>query len=489
MAFTTLAGLALAPADTRPLFRQLYEQLRQAILSGRLTPGTRLPPTRTLANELNVSRNTVVNAFEQLTAEGYLSGRVGSGTYVAHTLSDDALRLRGPAAPVSRLSPRTHALSVRGAVIASTALEPQPDASKPRAFRSGLPALDAFPLDLWARLSARQWRRAPSELLGYGDAAGYRPLREAIAAYLGASRGVQCTPEQVIVVAGSQQAIDLCIRLLLDRDDEVWMEDPGYFGARAVIRSGGARLVPVPVDDDGLNVTVGIEQAPGARMVYVSPSHQFPLGVTLSLARRLALLQWAGRSGAWVIEDDYDSEYRYVGRPLAALQGLDHSGRVIYVGTFSEVLFPSLRLGYMVVPPELTETFVTARALADRHSPLVEQAIVAEFIFEGHFARHIRRMRALYAERRAALVDALDRELNGVLEVRAEPAGMHLVGWLRAGVSDVRTSRRLALNGIEASPLSRYALSALPRGGLVLGYADVDTKHIREGVRRLKQAL
>ena len=488
-AFVTLAAIDLEVGSPVPLYRQLYAQLREAVLSRRLPASTRLPPTRTLAQELGVSRNTVVNAFEQLSAEGYLAGKVGSGTYVAHSLSDETLGLRGRAQRRPGTTRNQPALSQRGAVIASGVREPWSDLPEPRVFEPGVPALDAFPLRLWSRLGARQWRNAPSGLLGYGDPGGYAPLREAIAVYLGTARGVQCTAEQVIIVAGSQQAIDLSVRLLLDPGDEVWVEDPGYLDARAVFASAGAQLVPVPVDGDGLNVDAGKRLAPRARMVYVSPSHQFPLGVTLSLARRLALLDWAARSQAWIVEDDYDSEYRYVGRPLAALQGLDHAGRVIYVGTFSEVLFPSLRLGYMVVPPALVEPFVTARALADRHSPLVEQAMLAEFIREGHFARHIRRMRELYAERRTVLVDAIERELAGWLAVSAEPAGLHLVAWLRAGLGDKLISQRLAARGIVAPPLSRYAIAPLARSGLVLGYGCAGASQIQEGVRGMKAVL
>ena len=502
-AFVTLAAIDLEAGSTLPLYRQLYAQLRQAVLSRRLLAGTRLPPTRALAEELAVSRNTVVNAFEQLIAEGYLDGKIGSGTYVAHSLGDETLGLRGRV-PAIRRAPSTRPeavarrpgasrpaphLSPRGAAIAAGAREPWAGQSEPCAFEPGVPALASFPTKLWSLLAARQWRGATSGLLGYGDPAGYAPLREALAAYLGASRGVLCVPEQVIIVAGSQQATDLAVRLLLDRGDEVWVEDPGYLDARSVVAGAGALPVAVPVDEDGLDLEKGKRSAPRARMVYVSPSHQFPLGVRLSLARRLALLEWANRSQAWIVEDDYDSEYRYVGRPLAALQGLDQAGRVIYVGTFSEVLFPSLRLGYMVVPRELVESFVTARALADRHSPLVEQAIVAEFIRAGHFARHIRRMRELYAERRAVLVEAIERELADWLTVSAEPAGLHFVAWLCAGLSDKLVSQRLATKGVSAPPLSRYALAPLARAGLVLGYGGVDIPQIHAGVRVMKNVL
>jgi GntR family transcriptional regulator/MocR family aminotransferase len=397
----TLAGITLDPSAATPLYRQLYEGLRAAILSGRLKAGARLPATRALASDFGVSRNTVMNAYAQLLAEGYVEGEVGSGTYVSRTLPDELLHARSHAIQVHQLTQEGRRLSQRGARLASMQVPTPRFPSGVKAFRPGIPALDAFPYELWARLMARRWRRPQRALLGYGDPAGYRPLREAIAAYLGEARAVRCRAEQVIVVAGSQQALDLTARMLLDEGEGAWIEDPGYLGARGALVGAGARLAPIPVDGEGLDVAAGEVSSPAARLVYVTPSHQYPFGVTMSLPRRLALLKWASQAGAWVIEDDYDSEYRYAGRPLAALQGLDSEGRVIYLGTFSKVLFPALRLGYMVVPPDLVDAFMAARALSDRHCPVLDQAALADFIGDGHFARHIRRMRALYAERQA----------------------------------------------------------------------------------------
>lgn len=481
-----VAGLVLDRASPQPLHRQLYAALRVAILTGRLRPGVRLPPTRVLAADLGVSRNTVLAAYDQLLAEGFIEGRVGSGTYVARALAETALHgqaLRGHPAPCPSQ------LSRRGAVLAATSVTPLRSGGPPRAFRPGTPALDVFPGAIWARLLARYWRRPPPDLLGYGDPAGYRPLREAIAAYLGAARGVRCEPEQIVIVAGSQQGLDIAARVLLDEGDVAWLEDPGYLGARGALRGAGARLVPVPVDAEGLDLAAGAARAPAPRLIYVTPSHQYPLGVTMSLARRLALLEWAGQVGAWILEDDYDSEYRYAGRPLAALQGLDREGRVIYLGTFSKVLCPALRLGYLVAPPRLVDAFIAARALADRHSPGVEQAALADFIAEGHFARHIRRTRALYAARQAALVDAARRELTGLLEVRPADAGLHLVGWLPDDADDATLAERAAAHGVETVPLSRYALGASGPRGLILGYAALDEETIHAGVARLAAAL
>jgi GntR family transcriptional regulator/MocR family aminotransferase len=485
----TLASIDLDHASPVPLYRQLYSALRAAILTGRLRAGTRLPATRAVASESGISRNTVLNAYGQLLAEGYVEGEVGSGTYVARTLPDELLHARASATRAPQLPQAGRALSRRGALLATTRVPTPLFPGELKAFRPGVPALDAFPFELWARLVARRWRRPQRALLGYGDPAGYRPLREAIATYLGEARAVRCEPEQVIVVAGSQQALDLTARMLLDAGDAAWIEDPGYLGARGALLGAGAQLVPVPVDGEGLDVAAGMTHNPAARLIYVSPSHQYPYGVTMSLPRRLALLEWASRAGAWVLEDDYDSEYRYAGRPLAALQGLDSEGRVIYLGTFSKVLFPALRLGYMVVPADLVEAFVAARALSDRHSPSLDQATLADFIADGHFARHIRRMRALYEERQAILVAAAVRELEGLLDVRAAEAGMHLVGWLPEGIDDVCASRQAAAHGVEAPPLSLYSLAPLRRGGLLLGYTAVGEKEILEGVRRLAKAL
>jgi GntR family transcriptional regulator/MocR family aminotransferase len=487
--FVTLTSLELDHASSIPLYRQLYEALRTAILAGRLRAGARLPATRTLAGEFGISRNTVMNAYAQLLAEGYVEGEVGSGTYVARTLPDELLYARAGATRMQLLSRRGRTLSRRGTLLAATRVPTPPFPGELKAFRPGVPALDAFPYELWARLVARRWRRPQRALLGYGDPAGHRPLREAIASYLGAARAVACEASQVIVVAGSQQALNVAARMLLDEGEAAWIEDPGYLGTRGALLGAGARLIPVPVDAEGLDLEAGKARSPEARLIYVTPSHQYPYGVTMSLPRRLALLEWASRAGAWVLEDDYDSEYRYAGRPLAALQGLDREGRVIYLGTFSKVLFPALRLGYLVVPPDLVEAFVAARAMVDRHSPTLDQAALADFIAEGHFARHIRRMRGLYAERQAILVEAARQQLAGLLDVPPAEAGMHLVGWLPAGVDDVDASQRAAAHGVEAPPLSLYSLEPLRRRGLLLGYTAVGEKEIREGVQRLAKAL
>ncbi len=476
-----------------PLYRQIYEAIRRAILRGEFAAGMRLPATRLLAEQLGVARMTVVNAYEQLFAEGYIEGKQGSGTHVAATLPDEMLRVKEEKILRSKESarPRKPSLSRRGKWLASTSiatLRVQADSNQ-YAFQNGMPAVDEFPFKLWSQLAARRTRDPPRELLGYGDPAGYLPLRASIAAHLKTARAVQCDAEQIIIVAGAQQALDLTARVLLDPDDIAWFEDPCYPGARNSFLFAGANVIHIPVDREGFDLAGAIKHYKRARLVYVTPSHQFPLGITMSLSRRLALLEWAERSNAFIIEDDYNSEYRYAGRPLASLQGLDKDGRVIYIGTFSKTIFPSLRLGCIVVPKVLTSAFIAARALIDRHSPSLDQATLADFISEGHFARHIRRMRSLYEERQNILVAAAGRELEGLMEVATAEAGMHLVGWLPKDVNDKAASEKAARYGVEAAPVSAYSANVLPRGGLVLGYAGVNSRQIKDGVKRLAKAL
>lgn len=478
---------------TSPLYRQIYETLRLSILNGEISCGAQVPSTRLLAKELGVSRMTVINAYDQLLAEGYLEGKSGAGTYVASDLPDATFRVKGMVASHRKepAKPRDFALSRRGQWLAANSVNtPRVQADKNHiAFQNAVPSIDDFPFRVWSQLASRRCRNPPRELLGYGDPAGYRPLRETIAAHLRSTRAVQCDADQVIIVAGTQQALDLIGRVLLDPDDVVWVEDPCYPGARNSLLSAGARVVSVPVGKEGFDLSHALRLSGKARLVYVTPSHQFPLGITMSLSRRLALLEWTRRSGSFVIEDDYNSEFRYAGRPLASLQGLDRDDRVIYVGTFSKTIFPSMRLGCMVVPKDLTDVFIAARELTDRHSPSLDQAILADFINEGEFTRHIRRMRSAYAERQQVLVEAVRRDLHGLLEVASAEAGMHLLAWLPQGSSDVEASTRAARYNVEAAPLSAYTEIPRPRGALVLAYAALNAKQIKVGVRRLAQAL
>ncbi len=482
------ASLTLSDVSTLSLYRQLYGQLRTAILEGRLRGGAKLPSTRGLAEDLGVARNTVMGAYEQLLAEGYLEGETGSGTYVARALPDKILQ--APAVQrVARARAGMAQLSRRGQTLATGGPLNLRYSDPPRPFRPGTPALDHFPSPLWSRLVTKYWRREPAPLLPYSDPAGYKPLREAIAQYVAAARAVDCDGEQVIIVSGAQQALDLAARLLRDPGEEAWIEEPGYNGARAALLAAGVKPIAIPVDGAGLDVVAGERLSPSARLAYVTPSHQYPTGVVMTLARRLELLRWARRTRSWILEDDYDSEYRYASRPIASLQGLDKGGSVIYCGTFSKVMFPALRLGYVIVPPQLVDAFRGAKAVIDRHCPTVEQAVLAEFISEGHLARHIRRMRVLYLERQNILLESLHRELKGAIEVHSHEAGMHVVGWLAKGKRDSVVSMRARNLGVEAPALSSYREKPGGRGGLVLGYAAYSEQEIRSAVEKLAIAV
>ncbi|OWK36176.1 Transcriptional regulator, GntR family domain / Aspartate aminotransferase [Fimbriiglobus ruber] len=481
--------LVLDPDTATPIYRQLQDQLRRAILDGLLRPGERVPSTRRLAGTLGIGRITVAAAYEQLAAEGYLAAAVGSGTRVSQILPERLLNAPRPRPAAVPVADRRSGLSARGKTIATYARWPNLDGGRPpRPFRPHLPALDAFPRDVWERLTTRRQRRLPRDLMHRDDPLGYRPLREAIAGYLGASRGVRCTPDEVVVTAGAQQGIDLIARLLLDPGDAVWLEEPGYLPAKPVFEMAGVEVVPVPVDADGLDVAAGQRLRPKARLAYVTPSCQWPLGVTMTLSRRLELLAWADRVGGWVLEDDYAGEFRYAGRPLPALQGLDRNGRVVYMGTFSKVLFPALRLGYLVVPADLTPAFLAARWLTDRHSPPLIQAVLADFIDGGHFSRHLRRMRTLYAERQAVVVAAAKAELAGAIDLSPADVGMHLVARLVDSAEESVMDAAVAA-GIESHALSGYKATPGPDSRRILGYAAYPPKAARQAMKAWGRAL
>lgn len=474
-----------------PMHRQIYEKMRQAILCGEIPAKSRIPSSRSLAAQLGVSRMTVVNAYDQLFAEGYLEGKIGAGTFVASELPEELLQTPKTRAVKTAAFSRELNLSRQGRQMERDLGEllREHSANNFVPFQNGLTAVDSFPFDTWARIAARWNRHAPPPTLVNGDLAGFLPLREAIAAHLKSARGLTCEPDQVIITAGAQQALALIAAVFLEPNDEVWMEDPGYTSARSLFALSRTKLIPVPVDEGGLNIKAALESSKNPKLIYVTPSHQYPLGVTMSVTRRLSLIETARQTGAWIIEDDYDSEYRYSGHPLASLQGLDQNGRVLYVGTFSKTIFPSLKLGCLVVPPDLVEVFTAARMLNGAHSPLIDQAILAEFISEGHFARHVRRMRTLYEERQQILVEEVRRNLNGLLEMKADDAGMHLVGWLPDNFDDREAAQKAAAENIRLSPISDHSINKYPRGGLVFGYAAFDEKQIRNGVAKLTEVL
>lgn len=512
-----LPALRLDRTSPRPLHEQVTGQLRRLILRGALPPGTRLPPSREAARELGVSRKLVVLAYEQLRAEGYLEARVGSGTRVRPSLPAHLLRpemrsgpagspASGSSAPASPASASTSPrpplrtaatpppprLSRQGARLAASRKVPDRAPVVRGAFRPGTTSPGDFPVRTWTRISGALWRDQGPALIHYGDGRGLPALREAIADHVRRYRAVRCTSAQVMVTSGSQQALDLVARMLVDPDDPVGLEEPGYRGARLALSAAGAHLHPIPVDGEGLRVpdaSAGEPPLPPLRLVYTTPSHQYPLGTTLTLERRLRLLEWARETGAWIVEDDYDSEFRYESRPLPALQGLDDAGRVIYVGTLSKVLAPGLRVGFLVLPEALVEPFRAARAAVDVHSPLVLQATMAEFIQQGHLERHIARLRGVHDERRETLRAALTTRLGGLLELVGGEAGLHLTALLPRGVDDRRISVLAGHRGIEAPALSDYCLGAPERTGLVLGYGGVAAGEIPAAVDRLAAAV
>jgi GntR family transcriptional regulator/MocR family aminotransferase len=459
-----------------PFYTQIYDGYRTAILSGRLGPGQRLPSTRTLAAELRISRLPVLNAFEQLLHEGYLEGKVGSGTYVRDCIPDEVSRPMRLPRPVPAFPRRVLALAP-GAIRSR-----RDDGSG--AFKS-LPALDHFPHETFARLIRRHADSLSDDLLAYGDPAGYAPLREAIAAYLRTARAVDCEPEQVIIVSGSQLGLRVAAMALTTAESVACMEEPGYRGARQALAVSSANVVPIAVDREGIDVAALARIGPRAKLAYVTPSHQYPLGVSLGVSRRLELLGWAERNDSWILEDDYDSEFRYSSRTLGALQGMDTSDRVIYLGTFSKVLFPALRLGYMVVPHELVTRFVRARESLDLCSPLLYQLVLTDFLNEGHFARHLRRMRAVYLRRRDAVIAAVREYASDVLTIENTDAGLHLLAFLDPGVDDRALARRASQQGLFPGSLSSLYASTPSRSGLILGFGGSDESVLAEGVRAL----
>lgn len=522
-----------------PLHRQLYSALRDKIISGLFTPGDRLPSTRALSEELVLGRNTVVSAYNELIAEGFLDSETGSGTIVSRSLPVEMIRDEQVGSPSAAGPPAT------GRNVSATELPPQPGVSAgetPQAapldrnpeisergkgllgvpyleetrlvpFTPAYPAIDERFVTTWGTLMSKAWRRMNRNQFGYPSAVGYHPLREAIASYLRSARGVKCVARQVVITDGAQQALNIIAQLLLNPGESAWIEDPSYDGAKAAFQSVGARIVPVPVDQAGFDVEAAAARNPEARIAYISPSNQFPLGVTMDLNRRLQLSRWAEEHRGWIIEDDYDSEFRYGGQPVMSLQGMDRSERVIYVGTFSKVLFPGLRLGYLVAPLDLIDPMHSIRAHADRGSPLFEQIVLNDYIRQGHFARHIRRMRRIYAEKRAALLEALHLHLGDLVEIQDCGAGLHIVARLPGRVDDRDVSLALRSRGYEVPALSAYSLlpspgspeaekrwsrrgrSGRPKdeqvapGGLLFGFTALDVDEMDGAVRRIRPVL
>jgi len=485
-----LPGLTLDRSSTLPLHAQLAQALRSAILTGQTPPGTRLPATRSLATELGLGRNTVADAYDQLIAEGYLEARVGSGTRVA-SIAPDAFLATGAATDAEdETGTPSPPLSQRGRDLAGAVRPvPPPPGKFGYAFQPGVPAFDAFPYASWTRLAAR----AAKNMQAVGDYAhpdGLPALREAVATHVKLARGVVCDADQIIITAGAQAALDLAARMLVDTGDHTWIEDPGYGGARGALIGAGASLVPVPVDEEGMDLAAARKMRKRPRLIYVTPSHQFPLGVTMSLQRRLELLELAKDADAWVIEDDYDSEYRYQGRPLSSLQGLDGGRRVLYIGTFSKTFFPSLRIGYLIAPKEHAQAFRQAIRNTGHTAPGLPQFALAAFLEGGHYEAHARRMRKLYDARRQALVSAIDDKARDVLEPVIREAGMQMPAFLRKRNDDMSIAAALAEDGLAVGSLSRYTLDRRNlRPGLVLGFAAVEERHISPAMDQLVARL
>ena len=464
-----IAPLLDGDAQARPLYLRLQRALRDALRAGRVCDGERLPSSRALAAELGVARKTVEAAYAGLEGEGLIERRVGDGSYA----------LFREAAPMVQVSAR-RALSRDMQAAAGGWMQPL----GPRPFVVATPALDAFPVAIWQRLLQQRIRRGGDELLAYGDAQGYPPLRDAIAQYVASSRGVRCSAAQVIVLASSQIALELVVRVILKPREAAWIEEPGYVGARAAFEAAGARAVPVAVDPQGLDVACGARLAPRARIVHVTPSHQFPTGATMSLARRRALLEWAGRASAWIVEDDYDHEFRHAGRPVMPLQALDSEGRVFYIGTFTNTLFPGLRLAYLVAPPALVDELTRARINLDGGGvPTLPQAVLFDFIDQGHFAAHLARMTRLYRARRAVLEREIAARLDGRFTLRAADTGVHVLGEFTAPIDDQAFALRATSLGLDLTPVAHsYVQRSAGKPGLVLGYASLTPQQIREGV-------
>ncbi|AJP57628.1 DNA-binding protein [Pandoraea vervacti] len=453
------------PSDGAPLYLQLYRRYRDAIATGKLRSGERVPSVRSLASELNLARGTVELAYQMLTSEGYFDPRGAAGTFVSPRLSPVGETASSPSAPARRARPHRDAMATGGT---------------PRPFQLGLPALDAFPRKTWVRLAGRRLRMMDLVSLSYPEPAGYLPLRHAIATYLGISRGIACTAEQVFVTPGYRAALDLVCRTLITPGAQGWFEDPGYPYARHFLTSIGMRLASVPVDEEGLDVDYGVRHAPDAQFAVVTPTHQSPMGTTLSLPRRLALLDWAARQQSWIVEDDYDSEFRYHGRPLPALKSLDHDNRVLYTGTFSKVLFPGLRLAYLVVPETHIDRFAAAADQLGGPASVPVQATVADFMEQGHFARHLRKMRTLYAERRMWLVDALASVFHDDFYVQPQAGGIQTLAYLKhngehnaARPYDVPIADAAHAQGLAVHALSRWYSEQPARSGLLMGFTNI----------------
>ncbi|NSL86871.1 PLP-dependent aminotransferase family protein [Chitinophaga sp. Mgbs1] len=469
------AGIQLSKEAEAPLYMQLYQQFREKMVRGQLLPGDRVPSSRALAQELGVSRIIVSQCFEQLIMEGYFESRTGSGTYIAAVLPEQLLQVRTAVADPPQ---ETVTDPING-----NRIEDVP-------FQMGLPSLDKFPYGIWQRVGAQVLKTLKHFHLGYEDTLGYRPLRKAISDYLRLARGVDCDASRVVVVTGSQQGLNLTLQTLLQPGDDVWMEDPGYYGARLAFRHAGLNICPVPVQADGMDINYAIQHYPAARLAYVTPTHQFPLGCCMSAVKRRQLLDWAADNNGWILEDDYDSEYRYEGPPTPCLQSQDTQGRVIYSGTFSKVLFPALRLAYIVLPtPEMAEAFRQVKESVDRQSPALEQFILHHFMEQGHFVRHIHKMRLLYAERQRLLAALIQERLHPWLQADSLPAGMHLLCRLHPSVDVQRLKKALRQHRVKVTFVEVFTQQHHHPPALLLGFTAFTAYRLKTAAEKLTACL
>jgi len=484
-----LVSIQLDFTSETPLYKQLYSLIREGILSGRFKGGQKLPGTRTFSTELKVSRNTVVQAFEQLIIEGYISGKIGAGTYITNEIPDKFLSKK-KTQTVAKIKFKKPSLFLDKKIGPVDLIYRNITEDKITPFQNGLPSLEDFPFKSWLKIINKNGTYLPHLQFGYKNSTGYEPLKEAIAAYLQTYRAVNCTSAQIIIINGSQQGLDIICRVLLKENDKVLLEDPCYFGMKASVLSAKGKIYPTPVDDEGINIDYAAKNYPSPDFIFTTPSHQFPYGSTMSISRRLKLLEYANKNDAWIIEDDYDSEFRFAGSPLPSLQGMDKFGRVIYIGTFSKVLFPGLRLGYLVLPSvEMVNPFAVLKSITDRQSPIFEQIVLTKFIEEGHFTKHIRKMRMLYKERKEFLIEELKRELGNLLKVKESDAGMHIVGLLPERFNDKKVSDLAKEKDLIVYPLSEYVLKFKRGPGLVMGYTAFNKNKLKEGVQILKKVL
>jgi GntR family transcriptional regulator/MocR family aminotransferase len=477
-------NIVVDPQSTRTISSQITTGLRKMILNGGLMPGERLPASRTLATELGVARSTVVEAFEQLTSEGLLESRIGAGSFVSQVVESNF----GYSKPIDIPAPKiARPERLARLMDAATSQFSRRIAHEPRPFTTAMPAFDAFPMAQWSRIMAKHWRKDRTFVLGYNDSHGLKSLRQAIAQHLRTNRGVACDWTQVFIFAGAQQAFQLIAEVLLDPGDKVWFENPGAIGARNCFVIRGSKVVPVPVDSNGIRVDIGLERAPDFRLAFTTPAHQQPTGAKLSYERRLALLQAAGEADAWIVEDDWDGDFSFQGRPQPALKSLDKSDRVVYVGTFSKSLYPSLRIGYLVSPLPLVTTFEMAVGAFLSGVPTCLQATVAEFMEEGHFASHIRRMRKLYAERHDALIAASQEHLEPWLDVRPTTIGLHTVGYLKRGLNAADVTAAAAARDITLAPMRQFSIEPLTEEALVIGFSGTPVSKTVSAVKQLAE--